>query len=263
MWEAVQRVCATYAAHLALGHEVEDGPLARFVRCREAPQVYDANAAQRVRAATADAIEAVLEASEAWFAGFDHRQVLCDPETPTPFVARLALEGYTPKPTLQMLLTGALHGPPPRPVEIQPVESEAEWASLERLKRVRDIEDCEKAGRELWGAEVTAQMVRVVRAKAPTVQFFLARFAGRDCAYFSSYPGLDGTGMLEDLFTLPEARGQGLARALIHHCAADARDRGAGPLLIGADPDDTPRKAYATMGFEPVCLTSSWLLCRR
>jgi|GEM_PF-520643 len=259
MDESVRKACATYAAHLALGHEVEDRPEARFVRFRPAPQVYDANFVQRVRAATPEATERVLAATEEWLAGFEHRQVLTDPETPAVFQAHLALEGYKPRPTLQMLLEGDLQGPAPAGVEIRGVAAPEDWTSVQALKRVRDVEDCEKAGRAPWGEEVTAQMVLAVQAKAPQVRFFLARHEGKDCAYFSSFPGVGGVGMLEDLFTLPEARGRGVARALIHHCAADARRRGAGRLLIGADPADTPRHAYAAMGFQPLCLTWAWL----
>ena len=48
---------------------------------------------------------------------------------------------------------------------------------------------------------------------------------------------------------------RGIATALIAHAVGDARNRGAGPVLIGADPDDTPKHMYAAMGFRPFCLT--------
>ena len=58
---------------------------------------------------------------------------------------------------------------------------------------------------------------------------------------------------------MPGFRGQGVARALIQHCVADARARGARDELIGSDPNDTPKQLYAAMGFEPTCLTRGWL----
>ena len=64
-------------------------------------------------------------------------------------------------------------------------------------------------------------------------------------------------GKVEDLFTVPEHRRQGVATALIAHAVADARARGAGPVLIGADPTDTPKAMYAAMGFAPVCAIRS------
>ena len=59
--------------------------------------------------------------------------------------------------------------------------------------------------------------------------------------------------MVEDLFTLPSHRNRGIARSLIHHCVDDALARGAVDVLIGALHDDTPKNAYAAMGFETTC----------
>ena len=82
---------------------------------------------------------------------------------------------------------------------------------------------------------------------------------GAPVAFFSSWPGRGGVGMVEDLFTLPSHRTRGIARALIHHCVGDARARGASAVLIGSDPEDTPKEIYEAMGFEPTCLTRNWL----
>jgi GNAT superfamily N-acetyltransferase len=105
-------------------------------------------------------------------------------------------------------------------------------------------------------------MVATKRAKAPALQFFLARADdGEDCAFFSSWPGPgDGNdvGKVEDLFTAPEHRRTGIATALIAHAVDDARRRGAGPVLIGADPDDTPKAMYAALGFAPACVLRSY-----
>jgi predicted GNAT family acetyltransferase len=59
-------------------------------------------------------------------------------------------------------------------------------------------------------------------------------------------------GQVEDLFTHPDFRHRGLATALIHHCVADARQQGAGPVMLVADAHDTPKDMYAAMGFRPV-----------
>jgi GNAT superfamily N-acetyltransferase len=64
---------------------------------------------------------------------------------------------------------------------------------------------------------------------------------------------------VEDLFTHPDYRHRGLATALIAHCVADARARGAGPVVIGADPHDTPRQMYAALGFRPLFLSRGYL----
>jgi GNAT superfamily N-acetyltransferase len=98
-------------------------------------------------------------------------------------------------------------------------------------------------------------MVATKQAKAPDLRFWLARADGTGCAFLSSWPGANGVGKVEDLFTHPDFRHRGIATALIVHCVRDARERGAGPVLIGALPNDTPMRMYAAMGFRPFCVT--------
>jgi len=64
--------------------------------------------------------------------------------------------------------------------------------------------------------------------------------------------------MIEDLFAHPEYRRHGLGTVLIAHCVADARERGAGPVLITSNYDDTPKHMYAAMGFRPLYVLRSW-----
>ncbi|HEY5626201.1 MAG TPA: GNAT family N-acetyltransferase, partial [Dehalococcoidia bacterium] len=106
--------------------------------------------------------------------------------------------------------------------------------------------------------EIARQMFEVKRLKQPPVQYFLAYVKERPVAYFNSWAGIDGVGQVEDLFTLPRFRRRGIARALIHHCVADARAKGAGPVIIAADPKDTPKNIYAAMGFRPVAVQSHY-----
>ena len=90
------------------------------------------------------------------------------------------------------------------------------------------------------------------------MQFFLASVDGTDVSFFSSFAapgsGAGRVGIVEDLFTLREHRGRGVARALIRHCVADARARGAREVSIGAEPADWPQRWYAALGFEPALL---------
>lgn len=46
---------------------------------------------------------------------------------------------------------------------------------------------------------------------------------------------------------------------LVHQCVADARSRGAGPVVIATDPADTPKHMYAAMGWEPVAVKREYL----
>lgn len=255
----VARACRTYTAYLALGHTLREGPGGRVVRAPDAPQIYDANHVQRVTAASAAEVEALLGFAERELDGLEHRSVVADPSTPPGLLARLALEGYVPRATLQLVLEGPLRGaPPPADVALRLVEAPPDHASLRRLLREDHVEDCARLGRAVYAETVTDQMLATKRAK-PALRFWLASVAGEDAGFFSSWPGEDGMGMVEDLFTLPRFRRRGVARALIHHAVADARARGAREVLIGADPTDTPMQLYARLGFEPTCLTWSWL----
>ncbi len=54
------------------------------------------------------------------------------------------------------------------------------------------------------------------------------------------------------MYTLPEARGHGLARALITRAVQLAREEDHELIFIVADEDGWPRHLYQRLGFEPV-----------
>ena len=259
--EATTAVVATYSAYYALGHEVIAGPGCRAVRNDAVPFIHDANHLQRIRAGEPDEVDAALAFLESALGDRRHRQVAVDPGTPEAFVARLAHAGFEPEPTLQLVLTGPLSGPPPPPIEVRLAETEEDWRSLARLLRLDHEESCARTGRPVYEPAVTTQMAQCMRGRAREARHWLVRDAesGADVAFFASWPGEGELGIVEDLFTHPEHRGLGIARALIHHGVADARERGAGPVLIGADPTDWPKRFYASLGFRPTCVTWSWL----
>jgi GNAT superfamily N-acetyltransferase len=64
--------------------------------------------------------------------------------------------------------------------------------------------------------------------------------------------GEGGIAMIDEVGTLAEARGRGLARAAVAAALAAARASGCDPIVIPADADDWPRELYARMGFEPL-----------
>ncbi len=252
------RACHTRAGYLALGNETITSDPVRFVRNRAAPSIYDANHGTRVRAASEPEIDAVLSHAEELFAGFGHRRFDCDPFTPAAFEARLVLEGYRANPELQLILEGSLRASPP-PVEIRLARSDTDWELLGRLIRMEHQETAERERRPVYSEIVSAQMIETKRAKCPPLRFWIAQVGGVDAAYFSGWPGENRVGLVEDLFTHPEFRGRGVATALIARAVEDARARGADAVLIGAAPEDTPRRMYAAMGFRPLCVTRSYL----
>ena len=252
-------VVATLLGYFELGNDVVDEGDVRWVRNPACAEIYDANHGTAVRAATPEGIEAVLRRADELFADHQHRTFKVDPRTPAAFEARLLLDGYAQETEVQLLLTGDLRADPPA-VDIRPVEGPADWAVLARLTRRDHEEEAEKEGHPPYAPSVTTAMVATKRAKAPALRFFLAGVEGEDCAFFSSRPGPEGSGVgkVEDLFTAREHRHRGIATALIAHAVADARGRGADAVLIGADPTDTPKDMYAAMGFEPVCPLRSY-----
>jgi len=75
---------------------------------------------------------------------------------------------------------------------------------------------------------------------------------------FWTWQTLDGArvGVLNDLFTVPEARGSGVGRALIEHCRGLCRKRGAAKLVWETAPDNaTAQRLYDGIGAE----SSTWL----
>lgn len=254
----IRRACATYQGYLELGNEVFAADGATFVRNRACRLRHDANFVGAVRAGTQPEIAALLERVEREFAGYGHRKFSIDPLTPLPLSARLIVEGYPAETTVQLLLESELRAAP-REVDLLLVESEQDWAAYTRLQALDWSESLEKAGRAETGtAEVLSHFTIAKRAKSPAVRTWLARADGDARAYFSSWPGIDGLGMIEDLFTQREYRHRGIATALIAHCVADARARGAREVLIGADANDTPKRMYAAMGFRPLFTTQSY-----
>jgi ribosomal protein S18 acetylase RimI-like enzyme len=56
---------------------------------------------------------------------------------------------------------------------------------------------------------------------------------------------------LEDLYVVPEARGQGIATALLHHAEVFARDTGAERLTLATAHDNlTAQHLYSKLGYE-------------
>lgn len=243
----------------ALGCEVFEVEGARFVRDRSAPNVWDSNFVSQIRARTPEEIERLLARAEREFAGSERISFRCDHRTPPEFEAALAMRGCERSEILAMLAEGELQGEP-KPVEIRLVEGDEGWRLYEDLHRADFAEYSEDLGSP--DDSLIGEMIRARRSSSPPARFWLAYADGAPRAYMTSWEGTDGVGQVEDLFTYPDYRNRGLARALVHHCVADARAHGAGPVVIMAEPADTPKRMYAAMGFRPLALTRTWRMTR-
>ncbi len=69
---------------------------------------------------------------------------------------------------------------------------------------------------------------------------------------------MDRTAQLEDVYTAPEERGRGHARALVTHAVAEARQKDPDLIFIVADDNDWPKHLYGRIGFEPIGWTWSF-----
>ena len=244
-------------ANINLGiAEVFEAERATFVRDRRWPDIRDANHVTDVRASTPEEIDSLLARAEREFTGFPHRAYFVDYRTPPAFESRLALEGYTQNAALVMLLEGELRSDT-KQFEIRPVETDADWAAFGELQLLDWREYRERDGLETE-EEVGRRMGETHRIKSPPRRYWLGCIDGTPRGYFTSWEGTEGVGQVEDLFVQKEFRRRGLATALIHHCVADSRAYGCGPVVIVADPTDTPKQMYATMGFRPVALKRQW-----
>jgi len=253
---AARTALAVNQAFHALGNERFEADGAIFIRNRETPAIWDANHVTQVTASTPQEIERLLERAEREYAGFPHRRFDLDFTTPPQFEARLALEGYQGSDALVMLLEGDLVGSA-KPYNIRPVTDEAEWQAYVPLHDL-DWRDYREKIPGSFDEESARQMMRSRRSKSPPARLWLAYLDGKPRAYCSSWAGQGGMGLVEDLFTHPDLRGRGLATALIHHCVAEARKEGAGPVVIVADATDTPKQMYAAMGFRPLAVVSTY-----
>jgi GNAT superfamily N-acetyltransferase len=65
----------------------------------------------------------------------------------------------------------------------------------------------------------------------------------------------EGVAWVEDVYTVPEERNKGFARALVTHAAGLARQEGHALTFIIADDNDWPKHLYEETGFRPLGLT--------
>jgi GNAT superfamily N-acetyltransferase len=258
--DLLNRVAKTNLAFSALGNERFEAHGATFVRNTATPNRYDSNQVALVRADSPDDFEAILRAADDAFAGFSHRMFSIDAATPSAFQARLALEqGYRASDGLVQLLEGELQATP-HSVDIREVTSEDDWSLYRELDAMWWLES--GTGDDALGPydeRLHDEFMVNLRLKTPPVRRWFACVDGVPRAFFGSWPGENGIGMVEDLFCHPDYRHRGLATTLLAHAVADARARGAGPVIINSEPRDTPKQMYARMGFRPFYVQRTWL----
>ena len=251
-----------HAGYHALGNVARSMAGGVLVTNRAHTHVHDANVLVHPVAPSPAAADEVMAAIDRVLPPPVRPHVHMGAGTPGPLEARFAADGWHLTMTLELVLHDRLRSEAPA-IDVRPAVTDAEWAAVSRLYRADHIEEALREERLPYPEVLTRAIAEVKRAKAPAVRVWIARDGGVDCGFFTSWDGLDGIGLVEDLFVLPEHRGRGVARALIDRAVADARERGAGPVLIGALIDDTPKELYLRMGFVPLMVRRCWTRPRR
>lgn len=206
------------------------------------PLAWDANWALAERPGMS-AAEVVAAADES-LAGCAHRAVAIRDEAEGERLAAevAALPGWEAERNLYMLWRGTEAGDPEGGVAETPL------AGCEELRRelIRGEFPADAENLE----ETVDQLLEMGRRTSTAAgdRWFVA--PAEDPASACCLLADGETGQVEDVGTLPSARGRGLAKAVIRAALAASRQAGHEHTFIVADADDWPRLLYEKLGFE-------------
>lgn len=231
---------------LALDLEVSDEVVAydwgRAFLCPTLPLVWDLNWTLIERKGMT--AEEVIAAADEALAGFGHRTVAIRSEAEGARLAR-EFEGvpdWEVEATIYMIWRGETG---------RRARSEVRETALT---------GCEDLRRELIVAGLPPESEKAEETAEQLLEMdrrFSAAAAGRwfvapagdpasACCLFSG----NGIGQVEEVITLPTARGRGLAQAAILAAIAASQEAGHRVTFLGADANDWPRLMYEKLGFE-------------
>jgi ribosomal protein S18 acetylase RimI-like enzyme len=209
------------------------------------PLVHDLNflRADRADAATAEELAAEAERVQGAAAGVRHRRVNLrtadELERLEPGFVRL---GWEPQRFVLMLHR---RGPDREPTaeirEVDEPDIRPLWAEGIRGQ---------PHGRDETLVQQILEHRRLALEAMPT-RLFAAELGGRLVAHAELYSE-NGIGQVENVVTLPDYRGLGLARALVLHGVAASKADGNELTFLVADADDWPQKLYERLGFETI-----------
>ncbi len=257
--QATRLIAEAYRWQRRLGHPGFEHAHCHIVANPAFPSVWDVNHADEVSARSEAEIETVLAAMDERLAHTPWRVVHTDLFTPDAVLARLAFDGYEERPvTIQMALQGALSDRGPT-IEMRPVVSDADWGVLQRLVAL-DHAEGRKSGDLDLSSEFAASATAANRAKGADYPYNLVIRGGEAVAYGAYAIAPNGVGMIEDLFTLPSARCQGIATAMIAAFTDRLQAQGCDLIFLGALASERPKHLYARLGFRPVGLARAWVL---
>lgn len=236
----------------AIVEEVVPLPMGFALRTRSLPRVWTLNQVCVTAPAPADDVVAAAEAQQADL-GFRHVVVNHGP-TAAALAEPLGTAGWRMERLVFMLLGDEPAPPADRSAVVELSEDEMlplmrRWLK-EELPACTDEEADDVAAYSLLEGRRWDEVAYGIRDPASTP---LAVTKLRH----------DGpTWWVEDVYTVPAARGRGHARALVTHAVEVARAAGPELVFLLADADGRPQHLYASIGFRPVGITHLFHLDR-
>ncbi|MEY2535683.1 MAG: hypothetical protein QOF29_3593 [bacterium] len=189
--------------------------------------------------------EQLVAAADEVYAGFLHRRVFMERfEAGKRLAAAMRARRWLVERDVYMALRRPRdRGPAPG------LAREVDQATLSVVEAATTRE--EPYGRD---EDVVRQIVaqrEALAAASPGTRFFVGALNGVDAALTTLYT--DGTvAQVEDVGTLREHRGRGLARATVSMAIDAALDMGHKLVFIVADDADWPKELYGRLGFDPI-----------
>lgn len=201
------------------------------------PAVWVAN---QLRITRAPAFDELVDLAEEQLAGFEYRQIAVEDQAAGPGLeASFRAAQWKVERDLLMVLAG----PSERPTDTSIVTEPGEEEVLELIRRwYAEDEPAPRALEQFvayTGREMRALGERLLGVRSSDGQLVATaklRSDGR-------------TAQVEDVYTVPEARGRGFASALVAHATELARAGGHDVTFIVADDTGWPKLLYGRLGF--------------
>jgi len=199
----------------------------------------------------------LLDAAEAFFDRYDASSaVVCYPEATPGLRAELVRRGYGLAQTLQVHVAAlplSLGGPLPGPVLAEHTDDEDLWVAIAAAGF--------RGGAA--GEGVDDMATRLARASVrPEVRLFLARLDGVPVGAGAMWRDPPRLAVLFSGSVLPEHRGLGAHRALLHARLVAAMGEGVPFVMAMAAPGSASARNLVRAGFDPLFLRETWVEAR-
>ena len=184
---------------------------------------------------------ALVALADEQLADFAYRHIVVEHQLAGPALEQaFRAAGWKVERELLMILTGA----PDRAADLSVVDEaeEDEWLDVMARWYGEDTNTSTE-----WLAQLVAHSRRDARTNRD--RLLGVRSGDGRLVAITKLRGDGSTAQVEDVYTVPEARGRGYARALVSRAAELARAGGHDLVFIVADDEDWPKQLYERVGF--------------